>query len=166
MGRRRIFRNWKIIFLFLLLMQINALSQKYPLSVEYSKALKNKTRDTSGLPGAIYFVNSADYKIKANFDPETGNLSGSETIIYFNNSADTLKQIVFRLYYNILKKGNARDFSIDPRDANNGVDITKLKIGKYQYQSDDFKFVGTNLIIDKKNRNIASVANRNYSRME
>ena len=117
-------------------------------------ALKNKTRDTLGFPGVRYFANYADYLIKVSFDTETGNLTGRETIKYYNNSPDTLNQIIIRLYYNLIKKGNARDFSVDPRDVNDGVVISKILVGNLAINNADLQYVGTNLIVNL-NRKIA-----------
>lgn len=152
MGCRYFFRNGKIIFLIFVFLQVNVYSQKYPLSAEYLRALTNKTRDTLGVPGVKYFTNFAEYKIKAIFNPENGSITGTETIKYYNNSSDTLSQIVLRLYYNLLQKGNARDFAVDSRDVNDGVVIVKILIGKIEVNKEDLNYTGTNLIVNLKRK--------------
>ncbi|MEO6037569.1 MAG: hypothetical protein ABIQ93_04085, partial [Saprospiraceae bacterium] len=57
------------------------------------KAYDQGTRSWDGKPGPKYWQNRANYVIVASLDPKTRRLSGEETITYFNNSPDTLKQI-------------------------------------------------------------------------
>ncbi len=93
------------------------------------KAFDNGTRSYNGKPGKNYWQNSSDYNIKVNIDLENHLLTGTEKIKYYNNSPDTLKTIVIRLYQNILKKGAMRDFTVpDPEAVNDGVKISKIKI--------------------------------------
>ncbi|GAB4242138.1 MAG: M1 family metallopeptidase [Ekhidna sp.] len=63
-------------------------------------------RTASGAPGAEYWQQRADYKIKASIDENTNVLEGEETITYFNNSPDDLKYLWLNLEQNINKKGN------------------------------------------------------------
>jgi len=72
------------------------------------------TRTTSGEPGKNYWQNSANYTITVDFDPVTRLVSGNEDILYTNNSPDTLKQVWFKLYPNLYKKGNIRESQIQP----------------------------------------------------
>jgi hypothetical protein len=57
-------------------------------------------------------------------------LSGHEKVVYYNNSPDTLKVIVMRLYQDIFKKGANRNsiVAVDPRDVTDGVRISKLMV--------------------------------------
>ncbi len=55
-------------------------------------------------------------------------ISGSEEITYYNNSPDSLKRIVLRLYPNIYKKGSARDYAIDPAAVDDGLTVSKISI--------------------------------------
>jgi len=48
--------------------------------------------------------------------------------MYFNNSPDTLKRIVIRLYQNIYKIGNAREFTMDKKAVNDGMVVEEMKI--------------------------------------
>ena len=91
-------------------------------------AYEKGTRSLDGRPGAEYWQNSADYKIEVEVDPSTYQIDGSEEIIYYNNSPDTLKRIVLRLYPNIFKGGSARDYSFIPEAVNDGVIIKNLII--------------------------------------
>lgn len=95
-----------------------------PLQNAYTKG----TRAENGKPGKAYFQNHARYTIHADFDPVTGMLNGSEQVYYYNESPDTLRRMVVRLYMNIFKKGVERDFSIGKKDLHDGVEISNLKI--------------------------------------
>ncbi len=96
--------------------------------IEYKRALENQTRSLDGMPGPIYWQNSAAYAIEAELDPETNILSGQAVITYENNSPDTLKQLVFNLYQDIFRKGNSRDWDIGTDDLHDGTLIKSMVI--------------------------------------
>jgi len=119
-----------------------------PLNIK--KAYDNGTRSYDGLPGPSYWQNSSEYKIKVEVVPKTKMLFGSETITYRNNSPDTLKTLVVRLYQDIFKIGNARDFTAPPEAINDGVDVSKIILRGQEIDPDSsiVKRSDTNLIID------------------
>ncbi len=96
------------------------------ITKELKNALKDSTRTYLGVPGVDYWQNRADYSIKANLNPFTRILTGSESIKYFNNSPDTLKAVYFNLIQDIFKRGVARDWDIGQVDLHNGIRIKKL----------------------------------------
>jgi hypothetical protein len=96
--------------------------------VNVQKAIAKKTRSIDGTPGIVYWQNRADYKINLNFDPKSLVLKGYETIVYSNNSPDTLRHLIFHLFPNMYKKGNMRDEDIDPADESDGLIIDKFII--------------------------------------
>jgi len=116
---------FRISLSILVLVGIAWISDIY-MPINIKKAYDNETRSFDGKPGAKYWQNSADYNMHIDFDPTSRLISGSEEIVYFNNSPDNLKQIVFQLFPNLYKKGNRRDFEIDPEDMSEGVIITEL----------------------------------------
>ncbi|MBU2915424.1 MULTISPECIES: M1 family metallopeptidase [Reichenbachiella] len=63
-------------------------------------------RTASGAPGADYWQQRADYKIKASLDEKTRVLSGEETITYYNNSPDELPYLWLQLEQNVNRKEN------------------------------------------------------------
>jgi len=85
-------------------------------------------RSATGEPGPKYWSNRADYTINTTLDTTKHELSGSVTITYTNNSPDTLKELVFKLYPNFYKKGVMRNYKLDAVDMNDGVQIKKLSI--------------------------------------
>lgn len=92
------------------------------------KAYEKGTRSYDGRPGKNYWINHSDYKIQAEVFPKERIIKGTEQITYFNESPDTLHQLVFRLYQDIMKKGNSRDERINPKDITDGVKIDTLII--------------------------------------
>src|SRR5688572_3030045 len=69
----------------------------------YRRALAEGTRSPDGSPGAAYWRNHASYVIRAELDPATGLITGSETIRYENRSQDPLSVLALHLYLNIHK---------------------------------------------------------------
>jgi len=114
---------------------------------EIRDAYANGTRSFSGEAGKNYFQNHADYQIQVSLDPKTGLVEGSETIVYQNNSPDSLRIITFRFLQNFYKKNATRDFPIDPRDLNDGVKIKSLTVGTkvFDLEKSVFKQFRTNL---------------------
>ncbi len=114
-------------------------SSKMPL--EIAKAYQEGTRSNDGNPGPNYWQNSSNYIIDAELLSEDSKLVGSESIMYFNNSPDTLRKIVMRLYPDIYKKGNARSWSIGNDDLTDGTIISKLIVNGIPFDLDDSKKV-------------------------
>ena len=92
------------------------------------KAYQNETRSVTGAPGTNYWQNHSKYVINTELLPENSELKGEETIVYFNESPDTLKRIVLRLYPDIYKKGNTRNWQINPDAVNEGMVMEQLKV--------------------------------------
>ncbi len=99
-----------------------------PLNVR--KAYERQTRSYDGTPGSNYWQNHAQYTIRVKVLPKTRTLQGHETIVYFNESPDTLHQLVLRLYQDLYKKGNLRDWPISTADLTDGVSIDFLRIDR------------------------------------
>ncbi len=121
-----------------------------PVYKEFKQAVDKGTRTLSGIPGSQYFTNYGDYIISAEFDPETGKISGQENITYHNNSADTLHVIVIRLNFNIYKKGSGRDYMTDARDITDGVSLKSLMVDDSVYTEKDLKYYNTILYVNLK----------------
>ncbi|HLX66323.1 MAG TPA: hypothetical protein VKR41_04980, partial [Puia sp.] len=99
-----------------------------PVPINIRQAIDKGSRTLTGQPGPHYWQNHADYTIRVHFDPSTRLISGSESIVYTNNSPDTLRQLLFKLYPNLYKKGSARMMPVRPEDLTDGVAITNLVI--------------------------------------
>ncbi len=113
----------------LLIFSETASSQQLFVNTNVQHAYEKETRSSKGKPGKNYWENHANYTIRVSFDPATQLLRGYETIVYENNSPDTLKKIIFRLYPDLYKKGVYRQSHIAKKDLNDGVQIESFKIG-------------------------------------
>lgn len=119
--------------LMLLIQPARSQNDPYFIPGTFKNAIENGTRNTDGTPGEKYWINHADYNIDVDVHPETGMIKGSAGITYFNNSPDSLKYILFRLYQDIYRKGNARQFSIGNVDLTDGVEISNIEIDGTAY---------------------------------
>ena len=75
---------------------------------EFTAAVRRGTRTRSGRPGAGYWVQHARYLIDARLDPTRDRVSGSERVVYLNNSPDTLRRLAVHLRQNAFAAGSAR----------------------------------------------------------
>jgi Peptidase family M1 domain len=103
-----------------------AAQAQLPIPLNIQAAIDKGSRTATGQPGAHYWQNKADYAIRVNFNPQTRLVSGHETIAYSNNSPDTLRQLLFKLYPNLYKKGAKRLQAIKEEDLTEGVSVTNL----------------------------------------
>lgn len=119
----------KIFFAIILLTTITqAQNSSIYIPRNIVKAYEKGTRSYDGKPGVNYWINHADYKIQAEVFPKERIVKGTEQIKYYNDSPDTLRRIVLRLYQDIMKKGNSRDDRISPSDETDGVAIDTFMI--------------------------------------
>jgi hypothetical protein len=88
-----------------------AAAQTTPLYMprDIKAAFAKGTRSLDGRPGPKYWQNRARYNITVEAAPPARDIRGRETITYFNNSPDTLRQVVLRIIQNIHKPGASRD---------------------------------------------------------
>lgn len=143
-------KNLIIPLLLLFIFSASNLFAQFPsvfIPKQYKSAVKKGTRSVDGKPGTNYFQNRVDYSIKADFNPKTAFLSGSETINYKNNSADTIKYLVIRLYQNYLKAEALRQYEVDPADLNDGLKILKVLIDGIEINLSTLKYHGTNMYV-------------------
>jgi len=102
-----------------------------------------------------------DYKMEVDFDVTTHQYSGSQKLVYTNNSPDTLYRVFYHLYFNAFQPGSMMDVrsrSIEDPDRRVQDRISKLaenEIGylrptslKQNKKDVKFKIVGTILEVD------------------
>ena len=53
-----------------------------------------------------YWQQAVDYTIEVDMDHETAQYNGTETVVYTNNSPETLHKVFFHLYYNAFQPGS------------------------------------------------------------
>jgi len=121
-----------ILFPYFLLMSCQILtaqiSGKLPVPKNVQQAYKQGTRATDGRPGPNYWQNRAEYTINVSVMPPDRTIVGRETITYYNESPDTLDKLVIRIYQDVYKKGNPRDFYAKTNDLHDGVQISEMVI--------------------------------------
>lgn len=147
-----------VLFLVLLIVSssfLHAQKSKMFIPLNFKKAYDSGTRTLDGKPGPNYWQNGSDYKINAEFDPATRTLTGSETIIYKNNSPNKLNMLVVRLYQDYYRKEVSRDGQANPEDLTDGTKITRLIVNGESVEMDPKKpFAArrnnTNLIVSLK----------------
>ncbi len=135
------------IFLSLFLLTLTAGAQ-LPIEDVFKQAYQKGTRDVSGMPGKNYWQNSANYNLKIDFNPTTRRVSGMVEVEYFNNSPDKLKEIWFKLYPNLYKRGVIGKSKINESDRGDGVKITSFAIENLPKAISSLGIDGTNMRVD------------------
>ncbi len=127
------------VLLLILSCSISAAGQIAGLDIsrEFKKAYLNETRSLDGQPGVNYWQNHTQYQIKAKVFPATSTLEGQAEITYFNNSPDTLSQIVFHIYQDLLKKGVQKDYNVPAEDIHEGVVFTNFLVNGEKINIED-----------------------------
>src|SRR5437868_12979081 len=97
-----------------------------PRNIE--RAFRNGTRSPDGRPGSKYWQNRGRYDIAITALPPDRNVRGSEEITYYNNSPDTLRNPVIKLFLNIHKAGAPRMGGARPDYLTDGVTIESLAV--------------------------------------
>lgn len=97
-----------------------------PMTPMIRRAHAAGTRDSTGTPGRRYWQNRADYRIVVSLDPATATIRGEETIVYRNNSPDSLSTIVLRLFQNYFRPEVARNDYVT--DITEGMVIEQLAV--------------------------------------
>jgi hypothetical protein len=118
-----------------------------PIAKNLQATFDKGTRSADGQPGKNYWQNHAVYDIEAQFEPVRRTLKGTETIVYTNNSPDSLKQILFKLYPNLYKKGSPRERKIKDEDANDGVFIQALLLDGEAQNVEKLRIEATNMFV-------------------
>ncbi len=118
-----------------------------PVPRNIQAAFDKGSRSTDGSPGKNYWQNFAVYDLQVRFDPATRNVSGVEEISYTNHSPDTLREIVFKLYPNLYKKGVKRLIDVEPEDLTDGVQISQLLIDGEVQKPGSLRENGTNMSV-------------------
>ncbi len=86
--------------------QVNPWNDKFRQMGPDEMATPNTYRTASGAPGADYWQQQVDYKMKIRLDDDIQKIHGEETITYHNNSPDVLYYLWIQLDQNIYAKDN------------------------------------------------------------
>lgn len=121
--------------------------QPLPIAVNFQRSYQQHTRSTDGPPGKAYWQNGGKYAIQVNFNPESRELLGTEGIDYFNNSPDTLKRLVFKLYPNFYQAQAMRNTPVSPDDLTKGVTIRDMQLDSVAIPEKKRVIRGTNMYV-------------------
>jgi hypothetical protein len=92
------------------------------------QAYEKGTRSPDGRPGPKYWQNRGRYSITVTALPPDRTVRGTERIVYFNNSPDTLKSLNFKLFLNIHKPGAPRNGGADSLYLTPGVQVSSFTV--------------------------------------
>ena len=98
------------------------------------RAFSNGTRSSDGRPGPNYWQNRGRYVIGITALPPDRTIRGAEQITYFNNSPDTLRNPVIKLFMNIHKPGAGRMGGASPDYLTSGVHIDSVAVNGQPFQ--------------------------------
>ena len=139
--------KFKLTTIIALLSPICFFAQTLPIPVNLKSTYTKGTRNMNGSPGANYWQNKAAYDININFDPATRMITGTESIIYTNNSLDSLKEILFKLYPNLYKKDAPRLMNVKGEDLTDGMNIEKMTINDQEQDVTKLRIDATNMSV-------------------
>ncbi|HEY9515692.1 MAG TPA: M1 family metallopeptidase [Gemmatimonadaceae bacterium] len=92
----------------------------------FSRAVTRGTRTRSGRPGRTNWVQRARYRIDAKLNVATSRLTGTEGVVYLNNSPDTLREVAVYLRQNLFAPGSPRREAVP---ITGGVTLTRVAVG-------------------------------------
>ncbi len=122
----------KLIALLLLIIVLSLSSQAQTLYMprNVKAAFEKATRSMDGNPGPHYWQNRSNYEIDVTVAPPDRTIKGSEKIVYFNNSPDTLHTVVFRLTLNYHKPEAVRSdrSALDSTQLTSGIHINHFTV--------------------------------------
>lgn len=119
-------------------------------SLNFQKSCQAGVRTLSGEPGPAYWQNTANYDIAVNFDPVSRRLEGYETIVYFNNSPDTLRELVLKLYPNYYKQTAPRLKAVAAADLGEGMHIDSVLLNGKKLPEKSMQTDNTNMLLRVK----------------
>jgi hypothetical protein len=120
----------RLLFTTVVLLATTSLFAQQPLFVprDVQAAYKKQTRSADGMPGKNYWQNKASYKINIVANPPDRIVRGTETIQYENNSPDSLRTLVIKLFLNIHKAGAPRNYGASPDYLSAGMKINNVTV--------------------------------------
>ncbi|MGH7619753.1 MAG: M1 family metallopeptidase, partial [Gemmatimonadaceae bacterium] len=105
-----------------------AVRRDIPMTNAIRRAFASGARDSSGRPGRNYTQLRTDYTINARLDPATSRITGRESIVLHNNTADSLTSIVMRLDMNMFLFNVPRAAPWVPAEETDGFAITRMAV--------------------------------------
>ena len=82
---------------------------------------------TSFAQSNSYWQQKADYKMDVSMNVETYQYKGKQTLVYTNNSSDTLRRVFYHLYNNAFQPGSEMDIRVQSIVDPDARMVTKIK---------------------------------------
>ncbi len=108
-------------------------AQELYMPRDIKAAYKKGTRSPDGKPGKNYWQNHGRYSINVTAFPPDRNVKGEENITYFNNSPDSIRNPVIKLFINIHKPGAPRNFGATEDYLTSGMKIDAVTLNGAAY---------------------------------
>jgi hypothetical protein len=125
--------NNLILFALLLLLSGSIHSQELYMPRNIKNAYAKGTRSADGKPAKGYWQNHGKYDMTITVTPETRLVSGTETIVYTNNSKDTLKALTIRFVNNVHKTEAPRASYANADFLTTGLVLTNFTVNGEKY---------------------------------
>ncbi|MEO8234422.1 MAG: M1 family metallopeptidase [Flavobacterium sp.] len=80
-------------------------------------------------PNPGYWQQKVDYKMEVSMDVKTYQYKGKQTLVYTNNSPDTLHRVYYHLFNNAFQPNSCMDARLKAIKDPDGRMVTKVKVG-------------------------------------
>lgn len=91
------------------------------------RAFRYETRSPDGRPGKYYWQNTAKYNISISVAPPNKTVTGTEEVVYTNNSPGPLQNIIIRMTLNSHQPEAPREFPVSSDYLSTGIIIDEYK---------------------------------------
>lgn len=118
-------------------------AQELMMPQKIKRTYENGTRNFDGKPGSKYWKNYGRYDISITAMPPDRTIKGKETIVYVNNSPDTLHSIVIKLILNIHRPGAIRLHNVPDTYLTDGLQIDDFSVNGRKQQHNFEEWTGT-----------------------
>jgi hypothetical protein len=95
---------------------------------------------------STYWQQKVDYKMEVAMNVETYIYKGKQTLVYTNNSSDTLKKVFYHLYSNAFQPGSEMDLRIQTIKDPDARMVTKTKVNSVDVKESRVKNLKPNEI--------------------
>ena len=106
----------------------SAAAQSLYMPRAIAQTYRDGTRSMDGMPGAGYWQNRGRYAITIATMPPDRRVSGTEQIVYLNNSPDTLRTLVIKLFPNYHKPARRATAGRPPDSLTSGIHIRSFAV--------------------------------------
>gem|GEM_PF-64998 len=124
----------RLLSILLCLLALSAFAQELYTPRNIKKAYESGTRSLTGAPGEAYWQNKGVYDVQVKVDATTKIVSGTETIVYTNNSRDTLTQVAIRFDNNVHKPNAPRASYAENDFLTSGLKIHAFAMNGQSYE--------------------------------